>query len=44
MTKAKKNRHLFWSMDMGLKLTQCINFMDVIGMLKESYKKTTKEI
>ena len=28
----EKNRYLFWSMDMSLKLTQCINFTDVIGM------------
>ena len=32
MTKVKKNRYLFSSMDMILKLTQCINFTDVIGM------------
>ena len=32
MTKAKKHRHLFRSMDMKQKLTQCISFMDVIGM------------
>ena len=29
---AKKNPYLFWPMDMSLKLTQCINFTDVIGM------------
>ena len=32
MTKVKKNRYRFWSMDMNLKPTQCINFMDAIGM------------
>ena len=30
--EGKKNKHLFWMMDMNLKRTQCINFMDVIGM------------
>ena len=30
--KGKKRRYLFWSMDMNLKPTQCINFMNVIGM------------
>ena len=30
--KGKKTPVLFWSMDMSLKLRQCINFMDVIGM------------
>ena len=28
----KKHQYLFWSKDMSLKLTQWINFMDVIGM------------
>ena len=28
--KGKKNQYLFWSMDMILKPTQCINFTDVI--------------
>ena len=32
MTRVKKNRYLFWLMDMSLKLTRCINFIDVIGM------------
>ena len=30
--KGKKNRYPFWLMDMSLKLTQCINFTDAIGM------------
>ena len=30
--KGKKTPVLFWSMDMSLKLRQCINFMDVISM------------
>ena len=28
----KKHLCIFWLMDMNLKLTQCINFMDIIGM------------
>ena len=43
----KKTRYFFWSMDMSLKLTQCINFTDVIGMgisVSKTVKKTTKEI
>ena len=30
--KSEKEPAYLWSMDMNLKLTQCINFTDVIGM------------
>ena len=30
--KGKKHLYFFRSMDMNLKLSQCINFMNVIGM------------
>ena len=30
--KGKKHRYLSWLMDMSLKLTQCISFMDAMGM------------
>ena len=43
MTKVKKNRHLFWLMDMSLKLRQCINFMDVIGTDIHVYRIVQKD-
>ena len=42
MTKGKKNRHPFWLMDMSLKLTRYINFMDVLWHRHTCLKIRTK--
>ena len=43
MIKMKKSQHIFWLMDMNLKPTQCIKFMDVIGAGIHVYRTVQKD-